>query len=338
MRRHRILTVATSAVAASLVLTVLLYTPGGAVVEASTIFSSLRQTLLDGFELTLEDIGDEGVRVSGKLVLDMEGLEITEVSGTPTIDPSKLELTAIYAELDVKADESSDELSGLDVHTVMALRADTLWIYLKMAGLPHSVLEEQPMAGVALWLTGRGMLVDLTEVRDLLDIDELDIFGKPVFEESEAEFEIIGLPGADGELGTLFTGLLCGRAGAPEIDQLVKEFSEAARYVEVTEVEPGLHVLTARDFTPEGEDVSPEEAAMLARIVLEITYREEAGVESAAVRNIGAYDGAVRIAPIKGEVDPGLFEKERLIEPGVTTVLDAATLRPLLEQVQESED
>jgi hypothetical protein len=317
---------------------VLLYTPGGAVVEASTIFSSLRQTLLDGFELTLEDIGDEGVRVSGKLVLDLEGLEITEASGTPTIDPSKLQLTAIYAELDVKADESSDELSGLDVHTVMALRADTLWIYLKMAGLPHRVLEEQPMAGVALWLTGRGMLVDLTEVRDLLDIDELDIFGKPVFEESEAEFEIIGLPGADGELGMLFTGLLYGRAGAAEIDQLVKEFSEAARHVVVAEVEPGLHVLTARDFTPEAEDMNSEEAAMLARITLEITYREGAGVESAAVRNIGAYGGAVQIAPIKGEVDPSLFEKERLIEPGVTTVLDAATLRPLLEQVQESED
>ena len=71
VRRHRLLTVATSAIAASIVLAVLLVTPRGAIVEASMILSSLRQTLLDGFQMSFESIGDEGVYVDGQVIVTL---------------------------------------------------------------------------------------------------------------------------------------------------------------------------------------------------------------------------------------------------------------------------
>ncbi len=335
VRRHRFLAAATSAVAAAIVLAVLLATPRGAVVEAHTIFNSLRQTLLDGFQITLEKIGDEGVWVDGKVLVALQAAKGMDATTGVPADPSRLGIESVYAEVRVRGDGLHPKTAGLDLQAVLALHDGVEWVYVKIGGLPNELLEESPTACMFVSLAGGGLLLDVDGVRDLLDADRLGLQAAAARRADRGPARPVN---DEDDLSELYTDFLYGRAGGQQIDRVVTLLAESARDVAVAEVEPGLHVLTARDFTLEAGSADAKEVATLARIVLEVAYRKGRGIEWVVVRNVGAYDGTLRLAPIGDRLDPALFDKGRLIEPGVTTVVDLSGLQPMLEQMIGGDD
>lgn len=338
MRRHRFLTAATSAVAASIVLAVLLATPRGAVVEARTIFNSLRQTLFDGFEITFQNIGVKGVLIDGKVVVALRAAKKTgAATGAPT-DPPRLEVESLYAEVRVRGEESDQQRAGLDLQAVLALDSQTQWAYVKMPGIPANILEEEPMAWLLVSLASRGLLLDLDGIPDLLDFNDGGSIALQMPTSPKADYEPAWGTGGENDLQELFMDLLYGRAGGEQIGRLVTLLAQTARDVRVVEIEPGVHVLTARDFTLEACDVDADEAAVLARLVLKIAYREGGGIDWVVVKNLGAYEGAVRLSPLGAEINPTLFDKARLIEPGATTVWDLSSVQTMLKQMMREDD
>ena len=81
------------------------------------------------------------------------------------------------------------------------------------------------------------------------------------------------------------------------------------------------------------DTLAADDAAQLADMTLEVTYREGSGIESAVLEHIGQYDGRLRLLPIAGSIDPSLFDRRDVIRRGATTVWDLSSLRPLLERL-----
>ena len=114
MKSHRALT-AGSAVAATIVLGALLLWPGlSRDVEAAVIFQSFRETLTDAMEITLKDVGAEGVRVNGRVLLLQDPTE-------SEAEPAELISGRCYVEVTVQADETADEIQDLDLEVAVSL-------------------------------------------------------------------------------------------------------------------------------------------------------------------------------------------------------------------------
>jgi hypothetical protein len=325
VRRHRRVTVATSAIAAAIVLAVLLVTPRGARVEAGVILNSLRRTLLDGFRVTFERIGDEGVYVDGQVAVALRPA-CGGARRTPgAVDPSELEVGSVYAEIRLRGDERDAHRAGLDLHAVLALSDRSQWAYLRMTGLPARTLEDEPLAWVLVGLTGGGLLLDLDGMRELLE-PEAAALGRP---RAAAADRRRGRETADpDDIAQLVKDFLVGRAGAEQIDRMLVLIAQTARDVRLTETAPGLHVLEVREFKL--DTLAADDAARLADLTLRVAYRVGRGIEYAELEHIGRYDGTLRLAPIDGCIDPGLADKRGVIRRGAAAVWDLSALRPLL--------
>lgn len=340
VRRHRFLTIATSAVAASIVLAVLLVTPHGAIVEASIIFNSLRQTLLDGFQVTFENIGDDGVYVDGQVVVVLRPARGADPRVVGVMDPSDLEVESVYAEVHLRGDDSDEDKAGLDLQAILALSDESQWAYLKMAGLPNKTLEDEPLAWALVGLTGGGLLLDLDGMRDLLDPEAAEGIEEAASGPARGADDVGRRAGRDAagpnDIAQLVKDFLIGRAGAEQIDRMLVLIARTARDVSLAEVKPGLHVLTVREFKLDA--VAADDAAQLADMTLEVTYREGSGIASAVLEHIGKYDGTLRLSPIDGYLDRSWFNKRNVIRPGVTTVWDMSSLKPMLKRVLDRDD
>ena len=335
VQRHRLLAVATSAIAAAIVLAVLLVTPRGARVEAGVIFDSLRQTLLDGFRVTFERIGDEGVYVDGQVAVALRPVKGAVRPARAAVDPSELEVESVYAEVRLQGDDSDENKAGLDLQAVLALSDESQWAYLRMTGLPDRTLEDQPLAWVLVGLTGGGLLLDLDGMRDLLDTRPAQAPGVGAPTVTAAARPGRGAAGQN-DIAQLVKDFLIGRAGAEQIDRMLVLIARTARDVSLAEVEPGLHVLKVREFKLDA--VAADDAAQLADMTLEVTYRAGGGIESAVLEHIGRYDGTLRLLPIGGRLEQSLFDKRGVIRPGATNVWDLSSLKPLLERLLDRED
>jgi hypothetical protein len=361
MKRHRSLTLATSAAAATIVIAVLFSTPRGAVVEASTIFNSLRQTLLDGFQLTLSDIGEDGVRVDGEILVTLKPREDGGVQVSDQFDPALLQAESFYFDVSARADESSEELAGLDIQMTMALNEQNQWMYFKMLGLPEELLEQEPMAWAVVGMASSGVLIQMDGLvgdwGEILYFESEDDEATDPKGTATASISVKTEPGddhqaltataggtfepklsltGDGEIERLLRDFLTGRATGEQIDEFYALIAEAAEDVSVDEDPDGRYVLTARDFKLDEAD--EEDAAMVGAMILQIVYREGTGIESASLENVGEYGGTLRLAPISGGIDASLFDQERVIEPGVTKVWDLSSLAPLIQESLRGED
>ena len=167
MKSHLVLA-AGSAVAASIALGALLLWPGlSRYVEAALIFQSFRETLSSAMEITLEDVGAEGVHVDGRILL--------------VENPAKEERTLpeqitgnCYVEVRVKGDEHAEDLPNLDLEVAVSLTPQQQWVYLKIPGLPRELAQEEPVAAALLVaLTHEGLLVDLTGVLQQAALDDI---------------------------------------------------------------------------------------------------------------------------------------------------------------------
>jgi hypothetical protein len=341
VRRHRLLTVATSAIAAAIILAVLLVMPGGAAVQASTILDSLRQTLLDGFRIELADLGQDGIHIDGRFIVTLK--PSAEPGGQPVdaFDPARLGYDSFYSDVHLWTDDSRDEAAGLDVQVTVALSEQARWAYLKTSRLPQRLLKEEPLAWLLFGLTRTGVMFDLEGLLGTFQALAPDATGTDQGGlRTMASKMASSLPGQQltdrGEVKQLFLDFVAGRATAEQINQVFSLIAEAARDASIVEVTPGLYLLTASDFKLEALDT--DDAAMLADMRLEITYRAGSGLESAALTNLGQYAGTLRLSPPGGAADQNLFDRKRLVEPGVTRVCDLSVFRPLLERWEAGRD
>ena len=158
MRNHRMLTLAGagSAVAATIAVWALLFVPTPqTTVEAATIFASFRDALANAFDISFENVGAEGIRVSGRLVVVFD-------HGDEQAAPLESEAQGVYVEAQVQAGETADkDVAGLDMQVAVSAVPDNEWAFVQMVSLPHHLLEEQPMAGFFQQMACDGLLLDL---------------------------------------------------------------------------------------------------------------------------------------------------------------------------------
>lgn len=348
MRNPRFLTAAGSAVAASIAIGAFLWiAPRHSVVQASTILRSFRQSLLDGFRLSMKDVGAEGVRVNGDFCVRFR---CAGVDADGPLDPSRIEPDAVGFELAVRADDSADaDVRGLDVVLAGSFSPASQWVYLRVENLPEEVIQDEPLAMAFLPMLRNGVFLQLDGLQGALTAPLGDLFDdvfkaapaqEPVSDPPLARMSWEGAgrvmteaPKADA-FDKLAEDLLYGRAGPEHLDELATLIEKAARQAEVVDLGGGLYRLTARDFTRE---TSPDDAdfAMLQRIEANITYRRGAGVESAQVLNIGDYEGAIQFGPLS-DTAGAARDAGRYVD-GATTVLDLGSLAPMIEQLLRSE-
>jgi hypothetical protein len=337
MKAHKTLTAAGSAVAATIAIAAMMLLPAlQKDVEAAVIFESFRQTLNNALEITIRDVGAEGIRVNGKIIALRGGTEQEEalaegVSGTCYIDVS------------VKADETADDVANMDVDVVLSITPEDQWVYLKMRQLPQEVVSEEPIAAAILGgLTRNGLLLDLTGILKQSEMNEIVDEINDAFEEiREAGVEVSAAlqsseegeekDAKEAELERIVAGLLTGEATGADIDSLVTLLETHAKNISVKEVRRGEYVLKASGFTFE-EELDEEEMALVGNIALEIHYLEGSGVTEADVLHIGPYDGSISLRTTDVTVDDEMFNKERYLSEGVQ-YLDLSGIMEMAEQL-----
>lgn len=319
-------------IAASIAVYVMLTAFSGATtVEAGTILHSLRQRLLDGYQVTLENVGGEGLRIDGRFV----------VGAAP---PQHEALAAPVGPYDALFLEARLRANGrhtpplVDLETAAALHSESQWLYLRLHGVSETLLERYPLAVPLAYLAQQGILVELDGVGETL--------GALLAALRPAWFAWPGprpaAPAASdsagsGDLELLLGDFLLGRADADQVDLLVRMMAQEAGSVTVSSPLRGRHVLVASGFAAPGEarqppgDRQPPDGR-LDQLVLEIHYVENVGIEWAEIRNMGALRGRVRLAPGDPHELPGLLRRDRLLRDGRTTVLRLSQLAELLRR------
>lgn len=357
MRNHRFLTFAGagSAVAACIALGALLIGPGGQPpVQAAVIFASFREALSNAFEISLEDIGAEGIRINGRVAVALPD----DLSAT------NAEPKAMYAELRIEASPEADEdIAGLNMRVNIALAPGHEWLYLKMNKFPRHVAKDNPMAMVMLQIARNGLLLELGGLLegDLMEglLDSLSLSAE-IREEIEQELqeevrkeirearrEVVIRAGDETDtddrspldsvdpqqIESLAKRFVLGKTTRADIDLLVSLLEEASGKVDVKKTRDGLYILTARDF--DIDDIG-DDAKMIENLVMQIAYRESGGVEWAELQNVGDFSGTLRFTRIELSTDDEMFDKTRVIEPGVTTVINLSQIvqmfKPFIEQ------
>jgi hypothetical protein len=334
MKNHRYLTLAGagSAAAALLAIWVMLFMPTPqSTVQAAAIFESFREAVGNAFEISFENLGDEGVRADGRVVVVFDADEGETA-------PFEGHAKAVYVEATaVAGDDAEDDVAGLDVEVAVAVVPGDEWVYLKLNGLPTEVVEEEPMAVWVQTIAQDGILLDLDgilehgEFGDILAEASLkNHFSDAACDGKPAKIEItdVRVNGEDidideEELARLAVNVFTGRATAQEFESLVSLIEQAATDVSVTETERGLHVLTATGFNFEDDE---EAQQFLGQMELQIAYREGVGLAWAKLEHVGPYDGNIRFQMTDLTVDDELFNRERYLADGKTRRFDLGSL------------
>lgn len=363
MSNPRFLTAAGSAVAASIGIGAFLWiSPRHSVVEASTILRSFRQTLFDGFQLSMRDVGADGVRVNGDFSVRFK----PRGAGAPggAIDPADLEPEALSFELTVQADANAEpDVRGLDVALAGSFSDPAQWVFLRVEQLPEELIADEPLALAFLPMLQNGVMLKLDGLEDIWKEHIPDLFGEDddqdeVSAKDEVRVNVdvqadAGAPHAahvielDGHgtidlddsqadaMEKLVEDLLYGRAGPEHLEQLVTLIEQAARHAEVVKLGDGLFRLTASDFTRE-TDASDDDYQMLQKMIINITYRQGSGVESADLRNVGDYGGVIAFGPLSDRGVGVALDPARYLDGG-TMMLDLGSFGPMVEQLMKSQ-
>ena len=335
MRKHRTLTLtgAGSAIAACIAGTAMLITASSSqTVEAAMIFASFRDAVSNAFELTLKDIGDEGVHVNGRIVVIFE----TDEENDATLNSP---MAGAFVDLSVYGDEDADEVAGLELDIQAAAVPGNEWAYVKLNKLPMKLIEEQPMAMIFATIARNGILVKLdgvltAEMLGMGGLSRLGMFaGGPCAQggdDGDDDGSAVGISfGSDDDLRCVLAGILSGKATREDIDRLVAKLAEEIDDVSVRDEGNGLHVLTASGFDDDDAVKNAE---------LEIAYREGKGIEWARIEHIGAYDGAIRFERTDATLDDPMFDAARFTEDGTTQVFDLANIKSMFEAMGGAKD
>ncbi|MGE0478909.1 MAG: hypothetical protein AB7Q17_00430 [Phycisphaerae bacterium] len=169
MRKPRMFAAVSGGLAATIALAAFFVVPSASTPSmAATIFNSLREAVHRGIAVEFERVCVEGVQVDGRaeIVFPAEiSLRRMVEQGAELPEPE-----CVAIDLTVRADNSNEELAGLDVHVAGAFSAHSQWAFVRLAGLPDEVLRETPEAAIVVPFLRRGLLLDLTGVEELAGV------------------------------------------------------------------------------------------------------------------------------------------------------------------------
>lgn len=366
MRNHRTLTLAGagSALAATIAVATLLFPSPRSTVGAATIFASLRDAVNNAFRISYEDIGDDGLKVDGEVVV-LYGRADGDASG------AEERAAAVYFDAHVQADQDMPTLAGLDYELRGTFSPDTMWVYVRAGEIPQEFVESNPIAAIYLNMYKDGLLLHLDDFRQQVqEVDweaflqtmagleqsapgadvptdgdllaqarlEAERVGEAVAEWSTASPELLNsspiILSTDLQLNQLFGRLLTGKAGPEDFENLTTLITEAAGDVTVTPQSDGSHLLRASAFDMELFGVGPEEEALLADMTLEIAYDEDAGLLWVTLNHLGTYDGTVCFEQAEVAPDDPMFSDRQYRDDGVTQVVDLSGLLGLIQDLK----
>lgn len=324
--RSRTMTLAGSAVAATIAFAAFLLGPSSMRVEAATILASFRQSLSEGFRVSFGELGADGLRVGG---------DFTLLAGGPGDGPG-----ALWMRLSIDAVDAPRTFSipwrRIDLEA--ALNESRGWMHLRTGELDADYLAEHPMMSMVDFYTSGGVLMKLDDLMPFLRkevLAEVDQAWSEVRRDlSEDGFDInVTLSGqqADGldaDWNRLLRRLLAGQADVDELLAAVEPLAQAAATIEVTSPAPGLHALRIADIRVDND----ADEDFLGRIEIEVHYQEGRGVLHAELRNIGPYAGWLRIEAADAREAALAMNPDRLLQDGRTRTFDLGGVLPLLEQ------
>lgn len=336
-QRGRRLALAGSAVAAATILAVLFSTPTPrSTVQAATILSSLRDTLHHGLRLTFEDVGDQDVRATGHVSLTFAQpftlAQLVNGEGSADIEPE-----TVYFQGNVALEPDADSLAGLQLQVALALSQAEQWVYVRCEDPAPLIQEAGPVGALFAGPLRDGMLLDLGGLLEREDVPGGQALRRHVVVQAAPDTEDVAPAAklqeegpADRETAALVKKLLSGQATPEEIDVFVSKMEQYAAEVRVDEVQPGLYVLSARDFSRACEQLDAEDAGWLAAATVQIAYRAQAGIEWASVTNVGPHQGSVRLEFIDTLTDRDRVQRETFLSSGAT-VIDLPAIMQMVE-------
>lgn len=369
MKNHRLLTFAGagSALAATIVIVATVLVPtSGSTVGAATIFASLHEAVSNAFRISYDNIGYEGARANGQVVV-LLGDESADESESPD------HASAVYLDARVTVDQDAPEFAGLDYEFSCAFSREDMWMYVKTHELSPELVQQNPFVGMYLAMYKDGLLLDMNGLAD--QIDDYDwgalvaSFGEQpegvetggavwtgqwgtaqLPENMQAEIERAqeaatqamaqaanqsgGVPviiSTNPEVNELVGRLLSGQAGPEDFAQLTTLIEEKAGEVTVTPQDDGTYLLRAVDFDLDGLGLDDEDRAVLADMALEIAYAEDAGLLWATLDNLGDDNGVMRFERVDVAADDPMFSGQRYREDGVTKVVDLTGLLSMIK-------
>lgn len=349
-----------SAVAAAALAAALVLNPSGSSrADAAMILQSFRDSVHRGLRLDIRDIHVEGLLINGRVQLDFtEPLNIGALLCEDQ-DFDMPEPAAVFVDATILADAEAADLAGLDAQVTAALSQYEQWAYARVERLPDEIVDglPPPIAYFATNLLRNGVFVDIASL-DALDYQDNDSQGEthgagvtgrisfgvhdgsagqasaPVastkvdvrissdeLEAShDADFDFSAEGPSHAILESFIRPLLIGAAGRDDIDALIASLNSTNIAAQIEEVEPGFYVLHGGNLNVGSDD------PFLANAEVRIAYRENVGVEWFALENLGDRNGSVRVQFANDALDPALLNRSRVIQVGVTTVIDANTI------------
>jgi hypothetical protein len=370
MKNHRLLTFAGagSALAATIVIiaTVLVPTPGSTV-GAATIFASLHEAVSNAFRISYDNIGYEGARANGQVVV-LLGDESADESESPD------HASAVYLDARVTVDQDAPEFAGLDYEFSCAFSREDMWMYVKTHELSPELMQQNPFVGMYLAMYKDGLLLDMNGLADQVGGYDWGALAASI---KDQQAEEVGAPGSawTGQWGTaqlpenvraeieraqeaatqamaqaanqsggipviistnpevneLVGRLLSGQAGPEDFAQLTTLIEEKAGEVTVTPQDDATYLLRAVDFDLDGLGLDDEDLAVLADMALEIAYAEDAGLLWATLDNLGDYNGVMRFERADVAADDLMFSAQRYREDGVTKIIDLSGILDMVK-------
>ncbi len=129
-----------------------------------------------------------------------------------------------------------------------------------------------------------------------------------------------------------------GRMTPGQMAAVVSWIEASAGQVTVENLSNGKHLLTARDLDLDELPLGEHDRAQFARVVLEISYREDTGIQTAVLRNVGEGDGVIRFERSLAMANDPVFDRQRLLEDGTVSVLNLSSFLRAASSSEEADD
>lgn len=130
--------------------------------------------------------------------------------------------------------------------------------------------------------------------------------------------------------GAILEDVFRGEMTPDQLTTVIDWIEASAGSVSVNEQGGGTYVLTARDFDLSDLPLDDRSAARVAHVELEIAYRQDTGIQGAALRNVGDGDGSIRFEQTETEIDTALLDRARFTQDENVKVINLNTLTGML--------
>ncbi|MGB2985640.1 MAG: hypothetical protein WBE26_07125 [Phycisphaerae bacterium] len=302
LRRPAVLSTLGMAACLALMVGLLFPSNGGPTVEAATILAKLNEQIEEPglIELTLDSIVIEEVSVNGKLHISESG---------------------VVGDIHVIVTEDADE-PPLVVDLSMALSADQSWVLLRKLQIPDADVQPIltmffPPGSETLLILPKDIDIDDLdldlgeELRELGSVKVVEAFQELIRTQPDTDATITEQP--DGTI--LLTFPITDARALEDLEHLVIFAARQSSDIEIDE---------------EGVEIGDEDDELIGSTFMIVYDPATERVRSFAITDFGSVKGTISVEIHDGQVDPALFDPNRVTTPE-TRVFDLNALESLLE-------